>query len=262
MKRVFIICLVALVATGGILFFCLNKESQLPVETPSENVVKKGGRRQIAEVDRAQQQKPATQTKKKTTDSEAIAKTDKINLATIDEDIEAAMDAEDYTTAVKLIQALLNRTNDPEKIVELLETLSNAGLKGLAVITKYMDVRDKEVRDRAIEIWRQEIDMLDESKEKTTLIDTAGKAIAEDELTDADAMQNMVDALFDVPENDAMKSVLEWLKVAKGKDKIKLLMEDIAFRTAEEFSSENLTQSQAIREAEAMIKKYQREMKE
>ncbi len=172
------------------------------------------------------------------------------------------MEAEDYTTAVKLIQALLNRTNDSEKICDLLDTLSNAGYKGLAVITKYMDVRDKEVRDRAIELWRHEIDMLDESKEKTTLIDTAGKAIAEDEITDADAMQNMVDALFDVPENDALKSVLEWLKVAKGKDKIKLLMEDIAFRTAEEFSSENLTQSQAIREAEAMIKKYQREMKE
>ncbi len=255
MKKV-AICLGILVVAGGI-FFMLNTSGELNDSPPApvSSVLKTGGRSRIVDAE----PRPKLSEEKTTATSE---NGDVINFATIEEDVEKAMEDEDFNTAVKLVRAQLNRTNDPEKICELLDTLSNAGLKGLGVITKYMDVREKEVRDHAIELWRQEIDLLDESKEKTALIDMAGKTVAEDELSDADAVQTMIDTLFDVSEDQALQSVLGWLKVAKGKEKVQLLMEDISFRTAEDFSSENLSQSQAVREAEAMIKKYLKEMKE
>ncbi len=227
-------------------------ESKLSVKQKEQTKKKKGRKKRIA---KNKTQKVGKVSINRDANGDVV-----VDVAKISDDIDNAMFNEDYDTVITLVKALLAKTTDKDKIIELIDILGNTGKKGLNEVAAYINSKDKEIHEAAFDAWKREVDMLDASNEKTGIIKALGKTVVENADSDADTVQGLIDTLFDAPEKQAVQTVLEWIYTANSESTLKVLKEDLAFKTGEEFSSDNLSRGDMIREAEAMVKKYIREL--
>lgn len=207
-RKTFFVVLAAAVGLGGLSWWLKEKGSGRPAESGVKGIAVQG---------RGEQVKKTAAKKSVGSKNNSILKSgqvskDKVSISS-DEDavvvrvlapIQEDLDSSDPKVIVAAARKIMNH-EDPRVRVKAVESLAWAKADGFPDLCKMLLDSDADVARAAWDAWGLQVQSIDSSDAKLALIKEVGKAAMEN---GADAFQNVLDAMMDVPDAAAL-SVLQ-----------------------------------------------------